>query len=63
MADIQIIKITALNRIPVLIECLLLYYTVLILIIVKIVFRLTAIQGTRASSVLDLGLWYAFCKF
>ena len=63
MADIQIIKITALNRVPVLIECLLLYYTVLILIIVKIVFRLTTIQGTRASTVLDLGLRYAFCKF
>ena len=56
MPHVQIIKVAALNRIPVLIERLLFYHPILVLVVVECVLALTAIEGAGTATVLRLRL-------
>jgi hypothetical protein len=62
VADVQVVKITPLYRVAILIKCLFLYYTVLVLIIIKIVFALSSIKRTSSAAVLDFRFGYALCE-
>ena len=56
MPHIQIIKVAALNGVPVLIERLLFNHPVLVLVIVECVLARTSIEGAGTATVLDLRL-------
>ena len=56
MPHVQIIKVTALNSIPVLIERFLFNHPILVLVVVECVLALTAIEGAGTATVLRLRL-------
>jgi len=62
VADVQVVKITPLYRVAILIKCLFLYYTVLVLIILKSVFALSSLKRTSSAAVLDFRFGYALCE-
>jgi hypothetical protein len=56
MPHVQIIKVAALNSVPVLIERLLFNHPVLVLVVVECVLALTSIEGAGTASILCLRL-------